>query len=235
MRDDDIVTDMKDPKPSLDRQIFSRIVVGVDGNITQPMRPIWIDKRPRERMRARVYSVELVKKVTKLEIKGDNLEYTVGLVYKMLKAKLLGVGIEEVEIPTHPIEVHEKALPLLEVDPTYVASFSGIPERVDEFSERIDSVIWDLNIPIDLMLEEESIGGKEILVGGEKTKDEIRVEPIDTTEARVEPMIIEEAREKLTRIDVLAPSEQDATIVHVGTNEGGLESLEHSPIDSFDI
>lgn len=60
----------------------------------QSIRPKGIGKRPRKSSRGRVNRVEIVKKVKKLEEKVDNLEYIVGLVYKMLKAKEIGFGIE---------------------------------------------------------------------------------------------------------------------------------------------
>lgn len=34
----------------------------------------------------------------------DNLKYIVGLIFKMLKAKELGVVEDEIKVPTHPRE-----------------------------------------------------------------------------------------------------------------------------------
>lgn len=59
-------------------------------------------------MRVGVNNIKLVEKVAKHEGKVLKLGVCFGFVYKMLKAKELGVRIEYVEIPTRPIEVHEK-------------------------------------------------------------------------------------------------------------------------------
>lgn len=53
-------------------------------------------------------SVVIVEKVEKLDKKVNNLKQVIGLVDKMLKANELGVGMEEVEIPSRPIEVKEQ-------------------------------------------------------------------------------------------------------------------------------
>lgn len=90
--------------PLRDKQFSNCTAIGIEGNVVQPMRPKSIGKRPKESSRVRGNSVEIVDKVEKLKEKVDNLEYVVGLVYKMLKAKELGFRIEEVKIPTRLVE-----------------------------------------------------------------------------------------------------------------------------------
>lgn len=77
------MTNPKDLKLSQDRQILSRITTVGEGNAAQPI----------ESSKDSVEIVEIVEKVTKLESKVDHSEYMVRLVYNMLKAKDLGVGM----------------------------------------------------------------------------------------------------------------------------------------------
>lgn len=88
LRDNDEMDNLNDPKPTMDnKQIFKHIAAGVEGNIAQSMRSMAIGKRPQESFKVGTKNVEIMEKVEKLEDKVDNLEYVVGLVYKMLKAK----------------------------------------------------------------------------------------------------------------------------------------------------
>lgn len=72
------------------------------------MRPIGIAKRPRKSEMGGVKSAKVIENFEKLVEKVHNLKYIMGLVYKMLNAKELGVGIEKIEIPTRPLEAREK-------------------------------------------------------------------------------------------------------------------------------
>lgn len=148
--------DPRDPKLSKEKQIFTYITNGVKGNMAPPMRHMGIGKRTREHSRASNENVELVEKVSKLESKVDDLWFAVGLIYKMLTSKELGVCVEEVKLQTRSVESQKEAPHRsLEVDLINVTSPSGVHERVDEVSERIDLVIQDLNISIDPIFEED--------------------------------------------------------------------------------
>lgn len=95
-----------------------------------------------------------------------------------MKAKELGVNVAEVEVPTHPVKSYEEAPlppPPSKVDPTKVASSSGAYKHVNDVNERINSVIQDLNIHIDHILEVDDARGEDV-------REEIRVETVDTEE-----------------------------------------------------
>lgn len=92
-------------------------------------------------------------KVEKLAREANNLGYLIGLLYKMLKAKEFGVSVEEIEIPTRSVESREDTSYTLVVDPQG-ASLSGTTACVDKDSERIASVIANINIPLYTILKE---------------------------------------------------------------------------------
>lgn len=97
-------------------------------------------------------------RVSKLESTFCDLKYLMELTYKMLKGKEIGVSVDEVEIPTRPIETQEEA-PFQEqtIDPTNIASTIS----VNKDREKIDSVLQNLNITIDPIDEEEPVREEE--------------------------------------------------------------------------
>lgn len=97
----------EDEMPSWDKQVFTCIAKRVNGNISQPMSPIGIGKRPRESAKS-FESCEVNEKVENLSKKANNLKYVVGLFYNMLNAKELVVSVEEIKIPTRPDESSEE-------------------------------------------------------------------------------------------------------------------------------
>lgn len=78
---------MRDPKPSRDRQIFKYIFVDVEGKLASPLRPMGIGKRNKESSRVSNNNVELVDKVMKPKSKVDDLQHVVGLIYEMSKRR----------------------------------------------------------------------------------------------------------------------------------------------------
>lgn len=66
------------------------ITVGVEGNVSPPMRLMGIGKMLRENSRVSNENVELVEKVSMLDSRVNDLQFVVGLTYKMLKSKEMG-------------------------------------------------------------------------------------------------------------------------------------------------
>lgn len=146
------------------------------------------------------------------------------LVYKMLKVKELGVGIEEVEISTCPVEYREKVkedAPQSPVIDPNVASSSGIVERGDVVRDMIETMLRDPNIPINTILEEEITRDRETTV---RVKD-IAVKPSTET---IAPGTITEPKE----MDIIAFTEFTVGSSNVDETKGSLEDVEDSLVDS---
>lgn len=102
----------------------------------------------------------------KLVEKVDNHEYVVRMVYKMLNSKDLGVNMDEIMVPIRPkearVEHSGKDREEVGVDTTqspfidpHSTSSSATPRRVDDICATIVSVVRDLNVSLDPILEEQ--------------------------------------------------------------------------------
>lgn len=181
------------------------------------MRAKAIDKRPRQHSRGETKGATFIAKLVE---KVNNLPYVVGLFYKMLKAKELRGRIDEVEVPTHPKKVREE---LREEDredtpqsPMHGASSGGAIRSGDEDKERIDSVLRDLNISLDHILEEQITRDGVTTVHNEDVEIEVRAPTTET----IEP------------IDMDPPTPTKPS--HVDEIEEGGDDFEISPIGCFD-
>lgn len=88
----------------------------------------------------------------------------------MLMDMVLGVGIEEVEIPIHPVEVMKEIkndAPHSPVADLHGASSNGTTRRVNEDSVRIYTVLRDLEIPLEWIPEEQITRDGEMVIRDE--------------------------------------------------------------------
>lgn len=94
----------------------------------------------------------------KVESIFQDLKLLMELTYKMIKGKELGVSVDEVEIQTRSVEIQEEAPSHeLKIDPTNVAFTSGVGEDL----ERINLALWDLNVLVDPIVEDEGAREEE--------------------------------------------------------------------------